>query len=108
MEMVDAHINKEEDQKCTTKIVQNHLVERLDSTRTEKSQYSTRTEKSRLDSVKSGRLDSVKSGRLDSSKSCFDLPEMIDDDEDFHIQFDENAIVLIRSKLDSVKIEIQE
>ena len=97
--MVDTHINKEEDQKCTTKIVQNHLVERLDSTRTEKSQYSTRTEKSRLDSVKSGRLDSSKS---------FDLPEMIDDDEDFHIQFDENAIVLIRSKLDSVKIEIQE
>ena len=105
--MVDTHINKEEDQKCTTKIVQNHLVERLDSTRTEKSQYSTRTEKSRLDSVKSGRLDSVKSGRLDSSKSCFDLPEMIDDDEDFHIQFDENAIVLIRSKLDSVTIDIE-
>ena len=40
------------------------------------------------------------------TEKSFDL-EMMEDD-DFHIRFDENAIVLIRSKLDSVEIDIVE
>ena len=82
MEVVDTHIH-EEDQKCT-KIVQNHIVERLDSNTTEKSRLNSNI----------------------TEKSEFDL-EMMEDD-DFHIRFDENAIVLIRSKLDSVEIDIVE
>ena len=89
MEMVDTHIHDIPEDQNSTKMVQNQLVERLDI-------ESIKTEKSRLDSSKSSRLDSSKS---------FDL-EM--DEDDIHIEFDENAIVLIRSKLDSVKIEIQE